>query len=51
MPWKIDPELRARAVRLVNAHRGESTVLLSGMSGRWTTQPVTTWDVRRRRCR
>lgn len=23
MPKKIDPELRARAVRLVNEHRGE----------------------------
>jgi hypothetical protein len=34
MPKKIDPELRARAVRLVSEHRGESTVLLSGMSGR-----------------
>lgn len=33
MPKKIDPELTARAVRLVNEHRGEYTVLLSGMSG------------------
>jgi hypothetical protein len=40
MPKKIDPELTARAVRLVNEHRGEYTVLLSGMSG--IRKPVTT---------
>jgi hypothetical protein len=34
MPKKIDAELRARAVRLVNEHAGEYAVLLSGMSGR-----------------
>jgi transposase len=49
MPKKIDAELRARAVRLVNEHAGEYAVLLSGMTGR--AQPLPHASSDERRCR